>query len=150
MNLIAMITIEIDHKKLSRKLAKLQKELDQITTDKQFLSSTGQLLASRGKQNIEDGGHGNKSYELLAESTRTQKAAKGYSLKPLQRTGLMKRSLEFEVSGGLYLSGVNYIKYHQSDEPREKLPQRKVFTVERDDYLDIQDFLVRRFEQKTS
>lgn len=148
-----MLQIKLELKNitpLAAKLGGLKKEIDTITRDSGFLKSTGQLLASRGKQNLEDGGHGGQSYELLAESTRKQKQKQGYSLKPLQRTGLMKQSLEYEVSGGLYMTGVDYIKYHQSDEPREKLPQRKVFTVEDDDLLDIQDFLIRRFERKIS
>ncbi len=145
-----MLTIKIDDKQLSLKLGKVTGEISKITKDSGFLKSTGQLLASRGKQNLEDGGSGGKSYDLLAESTRKQKAKQGYSLKPLQRTGLMKQSVDYEVSGSLYMTGLDIIKYHQSDEPREKLPQRKVFTVESEDLLDIQDFLIRRFEQKIS
>lgn len=142
-----MITIKIEGSGLP-KLKKLQRELDQVTRDTGFLKSAGQVLVSRGKQNLEDGGSPTVSWPLLAESTRADKQRKGYSLKPLQRTGLMKRSLSYEVTGGLYVSGVGYLKYHQSDEPRTVLPQRKVYTVERDDLLDIQDFLVRRFEKK--
>ncbi len=145
-----MLSIKLDSKQLAPTLGKIKREINTITRDPGFLKSTGQLLASRGKQNLEDGGAGGKSYELLAESTRKQKQKQGYSLKPLQRTGLMKQSVEYEVTGGLYMTGLEYIKYHQSDEPREKLPQRKIFTVEPDDLLDIQDFLIRRFEQKVS
>lgn len=145
-----MLTIKIDDKQLSRKLGKVTGEISKITKGSGFLKSTGQLLASRGKQNLEDGGSGGKSYDLLAGSTRKQKAKQGYSLKPLQRTGLMKQSVDYEVSGSLYMTGLDIIKYHQSDEPREKLPQRKVFTVESEDLSDIQDFLIRRFEQKIS
>ena len=145
-----MLSIKLDSKQLAPTLGKIKREINTITRDTRFLKSTGQLLASRGKQNLEDGGTGGKSYELLAESTRKQKQKQGYSLKPLQRTGLMKQSVEYEVTGGLYMTGLEYIKYHQSDEPREKLPQRKIFTVEPDDLLDIQDFLIRRFEQKVS
>ena len=146
-----MLQLKLEFKNitpLAAKLGGLKEEIAGITRDPGFLKSTGQLLASRGKQNLEDGGHGGKSYELLAQSTRKEKARNGYSLKPLQRTGIMKQSLEYEVSQGLYMTGVDYIKYHQSDQPRKKLPQRKVFTVEDDDLLDIQDFLIRRFERK--
>ena len=142
------IKLKYDISPLAAKLAGLKKEIDTITRDPGFLNSTGQLLASRGKTNLDEGGHGGTSYELLAESTQKQKKKQGYSLKPLQRTGLMKQSLDYEVSGGLYMNGLDYIKYHQSDEPRKKLPQRKIFTVEPDDLLDIQDFLIRRFERK--
>lgn len=145
-----MLSIKIDHKNLSLRLKKIQRELDTITSDPGFLKSTGQLLASRGKQNLEDGGSGNKSYALLAESTKKQKAKKGYSMKPLQRSGLMKRSVDYEVTGGLYMTGLDIIKHHQFGAPKANIPQREVFTVERDDMLDIQDFLVRQFKQKTA
>lgn len=142
-----MIRIQIDKRELS-KLTQLKKQLDTVVKDSGFLKSTGQLLVSRGKQNLEDGGSPSVSWPLLAESTRKEKNRKGYSLKPLQREGLLKRSLNFQVTGGLYVNALDYLKYHQSDEPRTKLPERKVYTVERDDLLDIRDFLVRRFEQK--
>ncbi len=143
-----MIRISIDKKDLPR-LKKLQVQLDQATRDNGFLKSVGQLMVSRGKQNMEDGGSPTVSWPLLAESTRKQKQKAGYSLKPLQREGLLKRSLNYQVTGALYVSGLDYLKYHQSDEPRTKIPERKVYTVEKDDLLDIQDFLVRRFEQNT-
>lgn len=148
-----MIQLKLDFKNISPLAAKLGRLKDAVATatkDQGFLKSVGQLLVSRGKQNLEDGGSPSVSWPLLAESTRKQKQKQGYSLKPLQREGLLKRSLNYEVTGGLYVSGVDYLKYHQSDEPRTKIPERKVYTVESDDLLDIQDFLVRRFEKKLS
>ena len=148
-----MIQLKLDFKNITPLAAKLGKLKDVVATatkDPGFLKSVGQLLVSRGKQNMEDGGSPSVSWPLLAESTRKQKQKLGYSLKPLQREGLLKRSLNYEVSGGLYLSGLDYLKYHQSDEPRTKIPERKIYTVENDDILDIQDFLVRRFERKIS
>ena len=148
-----MIQLKLELKNISPLAAKLGRLKDAVATatkDPAFLKSVGQLLVSRGKQNLEDGGSPSVSWPLLAESTRKQKQKQGYSLKPLQREGLLKRSLNYEVTGGLYVSGVDYLKYHQSDEPRTKLPERKVYTVESDDMLDIQDFLVRRFEKKLS
>ena len=143
-----MINIKVNMSQLAAKLGNLQQAIDNAAKDPGFLKSTGQLLVSRGKQNLEDGGSPTTSWPLLAESTKRQKAKQGYSMKPLQREGLLKRSLAFEVTGGLYVSGLDYLKYHQSDEPRTKIPERKVYTVESDDYLDIRDFLVRRFENK--
>lgn len=143
-----MINIKIDMSPVAAKLGNLKRAIDNAAKDPGFLKSTGQLLVSRGKQNLEDGGSPTQSWPLLAESTKRQKAKQGYSMKPLQREGLLKRSLSFEVTGGLYVSGLDYLKYHQSDEPRTRLPERKVYTVEPDDYLDIKDFLIRRFENK--
>lgn len=146
-----MIQLKLDFKNitpLAAKLGGLKKAIETATKDPGFLKSVGQLLVSRGKQNMEDGGSPTVSWPLLAESTRKQKQKQGYSLKPLQREGLLKRSLNYEVTGGLYVSGLDYLKYHQSDDPRTKIPERKVYTVESDDLLDIQDFLVRRFNSK--
>lgn len=148
-----MMEIKINLKNitpLAAKLGGLKKAIETATKDPGFLKSVGQLLVSRGKQNLEDGGPPTVSWPLLAESTRKEKQRKGYSLKPLQREGLLKGSLLYQVSGGLYVSGLEYLKYHQSDEPRAKLPERKVYTVESGDILDMQDFLVRRFEKKIS
>ncbi len=146
-----MIKIEFKNiTPLAAKLGGLKKAIETATKDPGFLKSVGQLLVSRGKQNLEDGGSPTESWPLLAESTRKQKQKLGYSLKPLQREGLLKRSLNYEVTGGLYVSGLDYLKYHQSDEPRTRLPERKVYTVESDDMLDIRDFLIRRFENKIS
>ena len=148
-----MMQIKLEFKNitpLAAKLGNLKKAIDTAAKDPGFLKSAGQLLVSRGKQNLEDGGSPTVSWPLLAESTRKQKLKQGYSLKPLQREGFMKRSLNWEVTGGLYVTGPDYLKYHQSDEPRTIIPERKVYTVEPDDYLDLQDFLVRRFKQKIS
>lgn len=148
-----MITIKIDGKQLTAKLGNLKRAIDGATKDPAFLNSAGQLLKSRADQNLEDGGSPTVSWPLLAQKTREQKLnhPEGpYSLKPLQREGLLKRSLSWEVTGGLYVSGLDYLKYHQSDEPRTVIPERKVYTVEPDDILDIRDFLVRRFNQSNS
>lgn len=146
-----MLQIKLDFKNitpLAAKLGGLKQEIETVTRQPDFLKSVGQLLASRGKQNLEDGGAGGQSYSLLKPKTQKEKEKKGFSLKPLQRTGLMKRSVEYEVAGGLAMTGVNYIGYHQTG--TKFMDQREVFTVESDDLLDIQDFLIRRFERKIS
>ncbi len=143
-----MIEVKVNMSQLAAKLGNLKGAIDTAAKDQGFLKSTGQLLVTRGKQNLEDGGSPTTSWPLLAKSTRDEKQKKGYSMKPMQREGLLKRSLSFEVTGGLYVSGLDYLKYHQSDEPRTIIPERKVYTVEPDDYLDISDFLIRRFENK--
>lgn len=145
--------VKIDAKELKKsrlKIKQIAEAFDRITSDRPFLNSVGQLLVSRGKQNLEDGGSGGKSYRLLKPATRREKNRKGYSLKPLQRTGQMKRSLSHEIGpGGLLLTGRDIIRYHQYGAPRINLPKRKVYTVEREDEKDIQDFLIRRFKQIT-
>lgn len=137
-------------KKINLKLSAITKAFDTITTDKQFLNTVGQLLVSRGKQNLEDGGAAGKSYQLLKPATRREKSRKGFSMKPLQRTGQTKRSLSHEVGGsGLLLTGRDIIKHHQWGAPKINLPQREIYTIERDDEEDIHDALIRRFKQIT-
>lgn len=137
-------------KKINLKLRQITEAFETVTTDKQFLNSVGQLLVSRGKQNMEDGGAGGKSYQLLKPATRREKSRKGYSLKPLQRTGQTKRSLSHEIGGGgLLLTGRDIIKHHQWGAPKINLPQREIYTLEKDDEEEIQDFLIRRFQQLT-
>lgn len=135
-------------KKIKLKLNRIAEAFDTVTTDKHFLNSVGQLLVSRGKQNLEDGGAGGKSYQLLKPATRREKSRKDFSMKPLQRTGQMKRSLSHELRGsGLVLTGRDIIKHHQFGAPKINLPQREVYTLEKEDEEEIQDFLIRRFKQ---
>jgi len=141
-----MLEVKINIGKLKGLLKSTQEQLLKATRDQGFLSATGSLMESRGKQNIAAGGPPTLSWPLLAASTQKQKKAKGFSLKPLSRTGYLAQSLGYEVKGVLALTSADYLKYHQSDEPRTRLPQRKVFTVEREDMADIRDFLLKRIQ----
>lgn len=145
-----MITIDTGQLKgLTLKLKKIKGVLDTITKDSSFQKSVGQLLVARGKQNLEDGGANGKSYALLAPSTKKRKARQGQSMKPLQGDGLLKRSLN-ALPGGekLTLSAVNYAVHHQFGAPKGNIPKREIYTLDKEDELDIADFLVRRFKQK--
>ncbi|MDR0510909.1 MAG: hypothetical protein LBH06_07445 [Rikenellaceae bacterium] len=134
---------------IPRNLEAFRREIMTITSDKGFLNSTGQLLVSRGKRNLEEGGADEQSYVLLKPATQRQKRRKGFSLKPLQRTGQMKRSLSHEISGGtLQLAGLDIIRHHQYGAPRAHLPQREIYTAGEDELADIQDFLERRLNDK--
>lgn len=128
-------------------LGKLKQQFKTVTTDNQLLKSVGQLLVSRAKQNLTDGGPEAKPYTILKPGTLKQKRRLGYSEKPLLRTGLMKRSLSHEISGTLKLTGLEIIKHHQWGAPRAGIVARPVFTIETDDEEDIKEFLIRRFKQ---
>lgn len=133
---------------LSRNLEEFRRQITTATRDPRFLNSVGALLVSRGKQNLEDGAAGGKSYTLLKPATKREKRRRGYSLKPLQRTGLMRRSLGHEVPGGeLQLTGIDIIKHHQYGAPRAGIPKREIYTIENDDIQDIQGFLERSLKR---
>lgn len=142
--------LKIDKKQFDRALRNfkvLEAQFNTVTSDRSFLNSVGQLLVSRGKTNLEEGGAGDKSYALLKPATQKQKQRLGYSLKPLQRTGLMKRSLSHEVGSKLNLTGIDIIKHHQFGAPRAGIERREIYTVEPSDLEDAGDFLIRRMKQ---
>lgn len=127
---------------LSRELGEFRRQVETATSDPRFLRSVGALLVARGKHNLEDGGAGGRSYDLLKPATRREKRRKGFSLKPLQRTGMMRRSLGDHTEGGrLYLTGIDILKHHQYGAPRAGIPKREIYTIENEDLEDIRDFL---------
>ncbi|MCT4638936.1 MAG: hypothetical protein N4A72_14640 [Bacteroidales bacterium] len=139
-----MIEVRIDNiDSVIKQLKEKQILISKAENNRQFRRSTGQLLVSRAKLNIENSTAGNIPYKPLANSTRKQKIRQGYTDKPLERTGLLKSSLNFETNSGLYITAMNYLKYHQSDEPRTKLPQRKAIAITTADGRQIEKYLIR-------
>lgn len=143
------ITInEKELRELNITISDLAANIPRITSDRVFLSNVGMLLSSRGKQNLEDGGADGASYALLSPSTKKQKLRLGYSAKPLQRTGLLKRSIEYGLSGGvLYLTALDIAKHHHFGAPKANIPARPIFTLNNEDEEDVHDFLTRRFKE---
>lgn len=138
-------------KKLNLTLKQLTEGVEKVTKDSRFLAFTGQLLVSRGKTNLEEGGYSGRSYKLLAAATLKQKSRKGYSSKPLQRTGLLKRSLNYSAdqgSGTLTLRGLEITKHHQYGAPKANIPARPIYTQDTEDMEEIQDYIVRRFKEQ--
>jgi len=72
------------------------------------------------------GGAIQENWQPLKPTYLAQKVKKGYPSDPLIKTGLMKSSFETEVrKDSAIISNVSpYFKYHQSKEPRSKLPRR--------------------------
>lgn len=140
-----MIKVTIDNlDQVLKSLKEKQRAIDKATENRQFKNSTGQLLVSRGKLNIDNSTAGDTPYTVLKKETIEEKARLGYNSKPLERTGLLKSSLAFDSDAGLYITSVNYLKYHQSDEPRKSnLPQRKVIAITGDDSNQIAKYLIR-------
>jgi phage gpG-like protein len=68
-----------------------------------------------------------RAWPALAPSTLKFKARMGKSSKPLIFNGLLKNSMKpgVDPDGPYVVSKTEYGNYHQSDEPRTKLPQRK-------------------------
>lgn len=73
------------------------------------------------------------------------------SMKILRDTGNLYAQMNYDSSEGnaFYIGVVDYLKYHQSDAPRQKLSQRKVFQPIQTTFEDIEsvieDYLKRKF-----
>lgn len=133
-------------KEACRAIDNVNGEIRVILKSRSFLSAVGTLLTSRAKQNLEDGATGGKSYDLLQPKTKAYKLRKGYSAKPLQRTGLLRGSLNFSLNNGLKLQGLDILKHHQYGAPKANVPKREIYTIENDDYTDIGDMITRRLK----
>lgn len=136
-------------KKLNLTLKQLTQGVETVTKDSRFLAFTGQLLVSRGKTNLDEGGYNGKSYLALSARTLKQKNKLGFSSKPLQRTGLLKRSLNYSADPGggtLSLRGLDIAKHHQYGAPRANIPARPIYTQDTEDMEEIQDYIVRQFK----
>lgn len=67
-----------------------------------------------------------ESWQPLKPSYLAQKAKQGYPIDTLIKTGKMKKSFYSNVFADYAIIGNNteYFKYHQSKQPRSKLPRR--------------------------
>ena len=111
----------------------------------QLLREIGTVLATSGDQTITEGGRPVK-YKPLAESTKAAKLRK-YKKDSgiLIGSGTLRNSLDYEVQGGdLYLTSVEYLKYHQfaKDRTTAKFPARPVWGVQEEDMGDITDIIL--------
>ena len=114
-------------------------------TDARTLQEIGTTLMASATKTIDAGGRP-APYKPLAASTiaRRSKEGKG-STKPLVHLGTMRQSLDYEVQGGtLYLTSVDYLKYHQFEEKRTKarFPARPIWGVQEEDQAEIKDAIV--------
>lgn len=106
----------------------------------QLLREIGTVMVASGEQTLTEGGRPVK-YKPLAASTIAHKG----SSKPLIDKGTLRNSLDYEVQGGdLYLTSVEYLKYHQFEKDRTtaKFPARPVWGVQEEDMGDITDIIL--------
>jgi|GEM_PF-2776587 len=125
-----------------RELQNFEHRLQSVLKDNNVLQAIGIQLVETAKTNIEEGGRPTP-FKPLAPSTLKARKRKGYTTKPMFKTGDLQQSLAFEISGGeLYLTALDYLKYHQFNENRQnpdKFPARPVFTILPDDKQFIAD-----------
>jgi phage gpG-like protein len=116
----------------------------------QVLREIGTVLAASGEKTITEGGRPIQ-YKPLAASTIAARAKKGKgSSKPLIYLGTLRNSLDYEVDGNtLYLTSVEYLKYHQFEENRvkAKFPARPVWGAQKEDVEDISDILLENLKE---
>lgn len=72
-----------------------------------------------------------ESWRPLAPGTLQQKRRKGFSSQPLVATGTMQKSFRSIVTNdaAVIYNTADYFKYHQSNQPRKKLPRRVMMKI---------------------
>jgi phage gpG-like protein len=109
------------------------------------LRDIGTQLVSSAVTTIDQGGR--PAYKPLAASTiaRKLKKYKGKSSRILVAGGQLRQSLDYNVTGGqLFLTSVEYLKYHQPEEGRTRatFPARPVWGVHEEDHEEITDIIL--------
>ncbi len=80
-----------------------------------------------------------EKWKRLSPYTVAQKARLGFPSEPLVRTGRMQRSFDSIVSTdqAVVRNTADYFKYHQSNQPRQKLPRRVMMKLTDNTKADI-------------
>lgn len=131
------------------------------------------ILIAEARRNIDAGGYPEKFVPLAAstklnrlrkqfrsrggiytkDKSRTRKGVveAAQSMKILRDTSNLYNQMNYDSSEGktFYIGVVDYLMYHQSDAPRRKLPQRKVFQPTRSVFEEVEqtiaEYLSRQF-----
>lgn len=152
------ISIDIEGDEEARRYLRTMPRKVQGTLRKHtVLKQVGTQMVSSALKTINQGGR--PLYQPLAPSTiesrvrREKKKTPGrrknklgiVSNQPLLVLGTLRQSLDYEVEGGrLYLTSVEYLKYHQFEEDRQSdtFPARPVWGVHDADKEEIIDIVV--------
>lgn len=136
-------TIE-GEQQLARRLRQVETKISNFS--KPFRTSA-QMLENVFSKSVfaSQGGAIGEKWKRLSPYTVAQKARLGYPADPLVRTGKMKRGFRSIVSTdqAVIYNTAEYFKYHQSNQPRKKLPRRVMMKLADRQKEDI----VRIFQQ---
>lgn len=135
---------------LARRVDAIPDVVTRTLQEPTVLRQVGTVLAASGEQTITEGGRPVK-YKPLAESTKAAKLRK-YKKDSgiLIGSGTLRNSLDHEIAGGnLYLTSVEYLKYHQfeKDRVKAKFPARPVWGVQEKDVQDITDIILDKLSE---
>lgn len=133
------------------KLGALPEKVDASLRDATTLAELGATLMASAVKTINAGGRPTP-YKPLADSTKAakQKKYKGKSSLILVAGGPLRQTLDYDVQGGtLFLTSVDYLKYHQFEENRVKarFPARPVWGVQDEDRDEIIDIVIAGIER---
>ena len=114
-----------------------------------FLKRVGTVLVASAVKTLNMGGR--PAYKPLAESTKAAKLRK-YKKEShiLVAGGQLRQSLDYDVQNGrLFLTSIEYLKYHQftTGRTKAKFPARPVWGVQDEDQADINAFLLEELKK---
>lgn len=122
------------------KLRSMPSLLQDVLKERKTLQEIGTTLMSSATKTINAGGRP-VAYKPLAPSTIAAKLRKyKKATRILVAGGTLRQSLDYEVQGGqLYLTSVDYLKYHQFTTNRKKanFPARPIWGVQETDKPEI-------------
>lgn len=125
-------------KQLSRVLFGLNKDITNL--HKPFETATRRMRTTFEKDVFLTRGRViDESWKPLSPVTIARKARLGQSRDPLVATGKMKRSFKTIVTNdmGVVYNTAEYFKYHQSNQPRSRLPRRVMMKLANDQREEI-------------
>ena len=144
------------------KLRNFERKQPLLFQDLLLRKQIGQLLASQAKENINEGSpDGKEQYQELSEKywkykgfttvligrKKNSETKKGKISNKGKQSGLLRKSLGFQVGekSTIYLSMMNYGKYHQFEEDRTIISWRPIFTIRKKNNPDIMNFIQRAY-----
>lgn len=133
---------------LSRKLLGMQNNIKDF---RQPFNDSAKLLRNLFSKEVfsTEGGVIGEKWARLSPYTVAQKARLGYPPDILVRTGEMKRSFQTIVSSdqAVIYNTSPYFKYHQSNQPRAKIPRRvmmKLGSTQKEQVVKIFQAFIRK------
>ena len=158
------ITIKVTGlEEVSARIANFPDRFQTVIRDDTVLKEIGTQLVLSAITTLEQGGRPTL-YKPLAQSTINRRWHKQQkrnpdsrankqgivSNAPLLYNGTLRKSLDYEISGGsLFLTSVDYLKYHQFEENRTKarFPARPVWGIQEDDIPEITDIIITNLQK---
>lgn len=135
--------VTTDMSELEKELKRYGKRVDDIA---ELMPVLAEIYVAHVQERWDSAGNG--TWPPLAESTLRKRRKAGLGAEILKNTGAAAGSVEADY-GADYAgaaTGVSYMRFHVSDEPRTVIPLRNPFDVEEAAWPDVQTTILDYLE----